>query len=573
METKSVELPDIHTLPHISKPENPLVILPKERGQTRARSIKTLPAPTNMPKLMPRIIARQEGILDISSRVLQAPPTVCEVEPPRKPRGRKRSLSPTTRESAAGVRMVGACVRCRQMKEKCDKQQPCRTCTSTRLRSFDFPCMKEWPEHRGAYLLTDATTGHLQEPLFLRTLREMEWSCPENQPFHIRLRQDFPYHLRIPVREFNPAGGVSTDKTIFPIAKTGATYKVQLGKLLSPPLVPAMSIAEYIDDFRPNFRKEIGNWLRRIEVDDQADWHETFFHVNYGRAWPRAVLAIVCQFFHKVINQACNAIRFALKSTVLVHMIRHVFYIEPDDVATVLQRMRFGRQLRKTPDNFVCPEYVDRFIKVLLCPILQGCINETMKRYQALYPGRRVALLTRDRFLATSLVLLMIAAAQQQTVVERGHLYIERGVESDMSKAHQTVVEIEDQFVKPVLELWNHKFSIGRDFVAESDREERLMALRAKSFNLLGKFRASYAEHGKSCRQSVFAADTDFPTEGDLKGLNPELSFELDVRQFSATNTTRLLKKFYLHVFNRPDGQQTSGTSSSVPEATFGNLE
>lgn len=359
--------------------------------------------------------------------------------------------------------------------------------------------MKEWPKDRGAYLLTDLTTGHLEELSFLKALPKMDMRYLDDQPFRIRLRQDFPDHLSIPVREFKPAENYSTDKTIFPIAKTGTTYKVQLGKLLSPPLVPSMSIPEYLHVFKHDFRKEIRRWLCRIEVDDQAEWHETFFHVNYGRAWPRAVLAMVCQFFHKVVNQACNAIRFALKTTVLVHMIRHVFYIVPDDVPGVLQRMHFGRQLDQMPDNYVCPEYVDRFIKVLLFPILRACVNETMKHYQALYPGKRVALLTRDRFLATSLILLIIAGAQQQTAVERGHLYIERRDQSDMSRAHQTVMEIEEQFVKPVFELWSHKFHIKREFVAESDREERLMALRAKTFNLLERFRESYAEHGKCC--------------------------------------------------------------------------
>lgn len=426
-----------------------------------------------------------------------APPDMSGADDQPNGQRRKRPMSPMARDSARRVRLVGACARCHAMKEKCDLKRPCGKCLGKAKRTLDFFCMTELPETRHEHLFTDDMYGHLDlkgGKFFAPPKMPKPAEDQENIPFLLRLHQYFDDpELIVPVLRFKPTRPVDTKKSIFPIAETSHGYEVHAQEITSPPLVPALNqnnLILYINRFRVWVRR----WLECAEYHDDLNWHETFFRVEHGKAWPRAVLSEVCQFHHKVTLGRCPALKNALQSTVLAYMLGHSFYVPHEDIGMVINKSGLDIKYDGT-FRFVSPVHVDRFLKALLFQFFKAIARTAFKYYQDLCSPNKFSKLARDRILATSIVLLIVAASQQSKAVEKAVARSKRGQEMDKNKVYAYIQEVEQYINDLLIQIWEYKFQDCSKWEQEVP-QERVRAHAARSFNLLGRFEATYAPHG-----------------------------------------------------------------------------
>lgn len=336
--------------------------------------------------------------------------------------------------------------------------------------------------------------GHLE-------LKEVRNRMPDpfrdasNQPFILRLHQYFDDpELTIPVIRFVPRVDKDISKATFPIESDGKVLEVKPTEILSPPLVPAINNANsagYVKHFRWSVRR----WLDCAEMHQDIEWHLTFFREEYGKAWPRTVFADVCQFYHKVEWGSCAALKSGLQSTVFAYMLGHSFYVPHEDIQGVVDRTGL-EQFYDGEFIFVSPIHVDRFVKAMLFPFFRTCVGKTFRGLQELCAASRQTKYSRDRILATSIVLLIVAASQQSKAIEKAVAMQLRGEDANPRAVHRQIDEIERWIINLVLQIWDYKFN-GTVRWGDDEPSDRSSAYRAKLFGLYEKFELSYREHRK----------------------------------------------------------------------------
>lgn len=382
-------------------------------------------------------------------------------------------------------------------------------------RILDLPCMQELPEVRWKRLFTgescSASTskgilihvegmyGHLE---LSQIQKEMPPPDPTRNSFTIRLHQYFDDpELEIPVVPFVPENQFHTRKSIFPIGQNTTGLVMQQTEIISPPLRPAFNAN---DDSYPSFLKKfywsVRRWLDQAEIHEDIQWNRIFFRESYGKAWPRAILGDICKFYHDVTqgvtDGGCPVLKSCLQTTVLVYMIGHSFYIPSEDIHSVMERT-LGRPYPGEVTEWVSPIYVDRFVKTLLLPVYKAGVKASLQGLQELYSPPKPSIFKRDRILATSIVLLIVAASQQGKAIEKALARERQGHEVDIEAVVEQIRDIEHHLVDLVMELWAYKFPPDVEMGSDEPRDRFMAEHRAKPFNLLGRFRSSIKSSSK----------------------------------------------------------------------------
>lgn len=316
---------------------------------------------------------------------------------------------------------------------------------------------------------------------------------PSNKPFDLRLHQYFDDpELKIPVVRFIPQVEKDINKSTFPIALKDSKFEVLPTEILSPPLVPFI---RDFPSFAKHFRWSVRRWLDCAEIHQDLEWHTTFFREEHGKAWPRAVFADICLFYHNVERGNCRALKNSLQSTVFAYMLGHSFYVPHEDIREVLDRTdlsdRYNGDFR-----FVSPVHVDRFVKAMLYPFFRACVGSALRGLQSLCASSKQSVYSRDRILATSIALLIVTASQQSKAIEKALAMERRGQEVDMRAVIDQIAEIEEWIINLVLQIWDYKFN-GAVKWGDDEPSDRAPAVRAKIFGLYEKFRTSFHPHRK----------------------------------------------------------------------------
>lgn len=515
----------------------------------------------------------------------RAPPDAIDSDGKENVKGRKRPLSPNSRATALRVRIIGACARCHEKHEQCSEERPCKPCMSTAKRSLDFFCMPELPRDRHVHLFTDHLYGHLsiKEGRLLIPKATLD---PTNKPFKLRLVQYFDTpELFVPVIKFEPESENDLRKLIFPIKREGSEYKVAPDEILSPPLVPFLEkddLVAYIE----KFKTAAYQWLDYADRNDNIEWHNEYFREEFGKAWPRSVLQTVCQFYHQVMRGGCKPLRTALQSTILVFMIGHSFYVPEEDIRDVLDRTGLGHYY-SGEFMFVAPQYVNRFIKVLLYQFLKATVRLALKCYQDLCSPHKHTRLDRDRILAVSIILLIVAGSIQSKAMEKAEASRLRNGPVNNHQYYERIEEIEKWIVNLVCDIWIYKFGKSGKIKPDDEPNERIIGWEAKRFNLMERFRSSYESHGKflsrpcSCTGSgVYppkCSITDHFSATELNSLPTHLPSEAELQRnwktFGATNNDRILKKFYLCVYGTANKNDSDSQGRVKRETASGGNE
>lgn len=336
--------------------------------------------------------------------------------------------------------------------------------------------------------------GHLE---LSQIQKELPSPDPDGQPFVIRLHQHFHNpELQIPVVPFVPKNPFHTKKSIFPIGPNRGGLVVQQTEITSPPLVPAFRSN---DDSYPSFAKKffwsVRRWLDEAEVDFTS-WNKVFFRESYGKAWPRAIFGEVCKFYHRAPRCGCAVLKSCLQTTVLVYMTGHSFYVPDEDVDMVMERT-FGPSHSREATEWVCPRYVDRFVKTLLLPVYKAGMKASLRGLQSLYSAPKPSAFKRDRILASSIVLLIVAATKQGKFIEKALAQQRQGQSVRTDEVFDQIRDIERHLIDLVMELWTYKFASGAK-MGTDEPADRFSADRAREFNLLQRFRNSYMDSSES---------------------------------------------------------------------------
>lgn len=375
--------------------------------------------------------------------------------------------------------------------------------------------MQELPEDRWTHLFTgrssrgdemrlklisgtEAMYGHLELSAITKAMPSPY--VEQQQPFEIRLHQYFDDpELTILVALFIPKTWNDVKKSVFPIGRNPSGFEVQQTEIISPPIVPVFSDATY-SAFVKRFYWSVRRWLDQAELHDSVPWNEVFFREAYGKPWPRAIFGDVCKFYHRVTKSGCPVLKSCLQTTVLVYMIGHSFYIPDEDVEDVLQKT-FGPSVAVEPTEWVSPIHVDRFLKTLLLPVYKAGVKASLRGLQNLYSPAKPSAFMRDRMLATSITLLIIAASQQSKAIEKALSRERQGHEVDTDAVFLQIREIEEHLIDLILQLWEYKFSADARMGVD-DPINRFNSDRAKEFNLLERFKRSYNESSKLTNMS-----------------------------------------------------------------------
>lgn len=359
---------------------------------------------------------------------------------------------------------------------------------------FTGASSRENEKHLKLTTRTEAMYGHLE-------LKSIKKAMPspniddEHQPFEIRLHQYFDDpELKILVAPFTPKTWNDVKKSVFPINLNPAGFEVQQTEIISPPLVPVFSDATY-SVFVNKFYFSVRRWLDQAELHDNIPWNQVFFREAYGKPWPRAIFGDVCKFYHRVTKSGCPVLKSCLQTTVLVYMIGHSFYVPEEDVEDVLKKT-LGPLAPSEPSEWVSPIHVDRFLKTLLLPVYKAGMKASLRGLQNLYSPSRPSAFMRDRILAASITLLIIAASQQSKAIEKALARQRQGFEIDIEEVVLQIREIEEHLIDLIMELWEYKFPADARMGVD-EPFDRFSSDRAKEFNLLERFRHSYRESSK----------------------------------------------------------------------------
>lgn len=318
---------------------------------------------------------------------------------------------------------------------------------------------------------------------------------PQNKPFWLRLDQYFDKpELLIPVVRFQPECHEDTRKLVFPITNDGSKYVVTADEILSPPLIPYLRQQD-LAAYSEKFKTVVYKWLKFADKNDNIQWHNEFFRIEYGKAFPRDLLQVVCEFYHKVMRGGCQALRSALQSTILVYMLGHAFYVPENDIKKVLDKTGLGQHYNGE-FMFVSPIYVNRFIKVMLYQFLKATVRLALKCYQDLCSSHKHTKLDRDRILAVSIVLLIVAGSIQSKAIEKAVASRRRNSDVDTSEYYESVKEIEEWIVDLICEVWAYKFRQTGKIKPDDEPAERLLVYEAKKFDLMERIKGIYENHG-----------------------------------------------------------------------------
>lgn len=393
----------------------------------------------------------------------------------------------------------------------------------------------------------EAMYGHLE---LSQILKDMPKPDPTQRAFEIRLHQYFDDpELKILVVPFVPGESKHTKKSIFPIGRNMTGFVMQQTEITSPPLVPAFNDETY-PVFIKKFYCSVRRWLDQAEIHDDIQWEDVFFREEYGKAWPRAIFGDVCEFYHCVTKSGCPVLKSCLQTTVLVYMIGHSFYVPEDDVEIVLRRTS-SPSFSGERTEWVSPIYVDRFLKTLLLPVYKAGVKASLRGLQNLYSPPKPSAFARDRMLATSIVLLIVAASQQGKAIEKALARQKQGHQIDTDLVVEQIRDFETHLIDLIMELWTYKFPPDAR-MGDDDPLDRFSADRARDFDLHRRFRDSYYTTSESNSPTAFHMTLTYLLVADAESLNDlptELPENFDSQTFGTSNTERVLKKFYRVVF------------------------
>jgi hypothetical protein len=285
-----------------------------------------------------------------------------------------------------------------------------------------------------------------------------------SEPFGLPLTLLVGEPLWVIVREVEPISQVLLKMYSFTSRSDQPGETPEIFWLQSPPILPYYDEQKHQQAF-DNIRISVLTWCDSMSVttdDTDIDWGWILFQKDHEH--PER------QLFHKILELGRRLESGTPESELLQTILRLLFFnyvmstafvVPEDEVEPLYQRLLHPdyRGRRLAAGNFVCPRGVNKFLKMLLLPVLQELTQNALSGLEVILTSR----ISQNPEFAISLSFLMlsIAGRTEDSILERV-LADTSGVESSLSNkdAEDSIGILDWGLSDVIIEL--NSFAFGR---------------------------------------------------------------------------------------------------------------
>jgi hypothetical protein len=193
---------------------------------------------------------------------------------------------------------------------------------------------------------------------------------------------------------------------------------LSLVQLTNPPVVPL-----WIDPLLMHVN--IDCWLDRMIGDPHAGWQSHWFP-EPSQAWQLEVLSVICQqyqcyepAYNEVAKLAHQTLRWALKLSVLNYVMGHAFLVPESDINFLFSHLKNPLFKGQLPSKKVCPRAANKFVKMMVCPMMRLLTKETLSGLHELFRADEPQTTIWDGTFAVVFLLLMVISSTQRSLFQR----------------------------------------------------------------------------------------------------------------------------------------------------------
>lgn len=380
--------------------------------------------------------------------------------------GRMMRSTESSTQNAKVIRNKGACFRCLIRKERHvpDKQGAsdgiCKRCrelgNSNNYRTWGLRCSEIGLDQRGIFMLPKALMLPLTGYRLRHFVKEHVQMLVPNSSIKLALTIGFGEPLRLNAVEVIPRGQGAIRLFGCHISSTGETIALVIE---SPPVIPLLSDRYVII-------RHINHWVDAMIREDSGLPGDYFPEAR--DLWQREMLTIICQYHREHLSDlepagygAYQTLRWALKLTVLNHIMSHPLVVPDDEVGALAHQLRYYRVAQSA--EWICPRLANKVIKNLLVPMLKGSIDQVLDGLQKMLRSRRVDSSAWDQAFCVVFLCLIVVGKTQASLVERAAV----GLLNDddpftLYAAASEILEMEAELSAHLIGMFHHRFGTMR---------------------------------------------------------------------------------------------------------------
>jgi hypothetical protein len=333
----------------------------------------------------------------------------------------------------------GICERCREILNDC--------------RTWALPCSNSKLQDRLKFMLPEVLVSHLR-PCKVREYIELHTNGRlRNSSFKLALEMDFDTLLVLDVVEFVPPDQENATMMGFQLTSGGSSTDLMLD---SPPVMPFIA-----DKFA--IWKQLYTWLESISREE-SKFPEHCFPESH-EYWPRKILTDICTHYRECISEPevrekgpFETFRWAMKLTVLNHIMCHPFTVPDYNVESLLSRLHNYKPTG--PLEWVCPRVVNKVIKHYCVPMLERAKLQVLEQLNSILRSGKATEALWDQAFSIVFLCLIAIGKNQVALLEKARVCVANGDDSfTIEHAMNAVKEMENELAGHLIGMYHQKFS------------------------------------------------------------------------------------------------------------------
>jgi hypothetical protein len=379
-------------------------------------------------------------------------------------------LAKSSRENAKAMRHKGSCFRCFLMRRRCvlDEQSAsdgiCESCRKLRNinRTRGLPCSEIGLDQRGIFMLPEALVLPLKASQVRDFVKDSVQGIVPNSSIRLALTIGFGEPLRLNAVEVVPRGRGATHMLGYSMSSTGQAIALRLE---SPPIMPVLAD-------RLAIRRHINCWLDTIITEEDSELPEHCFPGAH-ELWQKEILTIICQYhrehlphLERVGEGAYQTLRWALKLTVLNHIMCHPFVVPDDEVEALYRQLRYHHPASSL--RWICPRLANRIVKHILLPMLKHTIDRVLGGLQKMLRTRGADSSRWDQAFCVVFLCLIFVGKTQVSLVEHALTKLSNNDNSfTIIDAKFQTTQMEAEVSTHLIGMFHHRFGTMKRGSAE----------------------------------------------------------------------------------------------------------
>ncbi len=351
------------------------------------------------------------------------------------------------------------------MKEKCvlDEQSAadgvcvkCRKLLNS-YRTWDLGCSRLGLDQRTRFMVPRALVLQLSAVQVRSFIKKHAWRATPNSSIKLSLTLGFGEPLRVNAVEVFPRGERTNRMLGFGLSGSGLTTKTMMD---SPPVLPLLADRRAIE-------QHINQWLDVLIREHGSELPEYCFWELHEEL-PKDMLTTILTYYQNSLPQLestgsgpFQTLRWALKLTVLNHIMSHPFAVPIDEIGALNDQMQHYK-VGET-EEWVCPRLANRVMKHIVLPMLNLTIGRVLSDLQKMLRSRGEEEKSWDQAFCIVFLCLTVVARTQESLVERAVAAEEEGDDSFTSwEAVAGVKEMEAELSTHLIGMFHHRFGTNR---------------------------------------------------------------------------------------------------------------